>query len=368
VLPRIKPALHRIWRDDTTLQVGLDPEHAVVITGLDAALRHVVDSLTGTRPLESVLTYGQAHGASRSSVHKLLQLLGEAGALDDARALDDLASPSPTEWERLRPDLEACSVAHGDPHAGAEALLRRRNSSVTVFGAGRVGALITSLIAAAGVGRVTVVDRAVTQPADLSPGGLATCDLGSPRADGAARAAQHAAPSCRVASGRTCPPAPPPDVAVVVPDVEPDRRLADAFVRAEIPHLVVRIREGRGILGPFVLPGVSSCIRCHDLQRAARDPGWPKVLSQVLEQPRPAPTADITLSTLLAAYAVLHVLTFLQGKRPASVDGTLELDLRTGVPRRRSWSPHPACGCQFGPTADDSDQARPPGPRARSSA
>jgi bacteriocin biosynthesis cyclodehydratase domain-containing protein len=351
VRPQIKPALHRIWRDPGTLQVGLDPDHALVVTGLDPALAGLVDSLTGVRTEESLVTQAVAHGGSGQSARRLLRLLAEGGALDDAGCSTDGAEPGlgPAERERLQPDLAARSVAEGSLDGGVACLRRRREARVAVFGAGRVGATIVTLTASSGVARVIVDDQTPAGPGDLAPAGLITADVGTPRGEGAARAAALAAPSAEVMTVRPGRPLERPDLAVIAPDDEPDRRMADAFVRAGLPHLFVRMREGRGILGPFVLPGASSCIRCHDLRRTAQDPRWPNVLAQALAAPRGAGACDVVLATTLASHAVLHVLAYLEGGQPPSVDATLEMDLPFGSVRRRSWSAHPACGCQFDP-------------------
>jgi len=49
--PQVKPALRRVWRDRSTLQLGLDPAHAVVISGLDPGSARLIETLDGTRDL-----------------------------------------------------------------------------------------------------------------------------------------------------------------------------------------------------------------------------------------------------------------------------------------------------------------------------
>jgi bacteriocin biosynthesis cyclodehydratase domain-containing protein len=352
-----------MWRDSQTLQVGLDPDHAVVLTGLDPVLAGVVDSLTGTRTEDALVTQAITHGGNGADTRRLLRLLADAGALDDAGRAAPGVVPGlgPTERERLQPDLAARSVAEGSLDGGVASMSRRRQARIAVFGAGRVGASILTLVSSSGVARVVVDDETPTRPGDLAPAGLTPSDVGTPRGEGAARVAAQAAPSTEVVTVRPGHPLERPDLAVIAPDDEPDRRMADAFVRAGLPHLFVRMREGRAILGPFVLPGVSSCIRCHDLRRTAHDPRWPSVLSQVLQAPRGIGACDVALATALASHAVLHVLAFLEGGQPPSVDATIEMDLPFGSIRRRSWSAHPACGCQFDPVLSTSDE--PDGPR-----
>src|SRR5690606_29678808 len=83
VRPRLKPALRRVWRDHQTLQIGLDPDNAVVVTGLDPALRKIVDNLTGRRTEEALLAQARAHGVTDTRARRLLRILADAGALDD---------------------------------------------------------------------------------------------------------------------------------------------------------------------------------------------------------------------------------------------------------------------------------------------
>lgn len=349
--PRLKPALRWLWRDQQTLQLGVDPDRALVVTGVDHGLADLLKSLTGLRTEEAIVTRALTRGVSGSSVQHLLRLLAEGGALDDADTTTGaLRELGPAERERLQPDLAARSISTGSLDGGAESLLRRRRTRVAVYGAGRVGGSVATLLAAAGVGRVSIIDSSTAGPGDLSPAGLASGDVGGPRAEGIGRAIMSVAPSTEaepVVEGHQQ--AERPHFAVIAPDDEPDRGLADALVRAGLPHLLVRMREARAILGPFVLPGASSCLRCHDLHRTARDPSWPQVLSQVLAEPTPTAACDVVLATGLAAFATLHLLAYADGVFPPSVDATLEMDLPWGAVRRRSWSSHPSCGCHWDP-------------------
>jgi hypothetical protein len=98
-----------------------------------------------------------------------------------------------------------------------------------------------------------------------------------------------------------------------------------------------------------VLPGRSSCHRCHELHRTDRDPAWPGIAAQLLSGPRHRSAAcDTVLATAVAAHTALQVLAYLDGDpAPPAVDGTLEIAQADGSVRRRSWAPHPLCGCQW---------------------
>jgi len=98
-----------------------------------------------------------------------------------------------------------------------------------------------------------------------------------------------------------------------------------------------------------VLPGVTACLRCLDLHRTDRDPAWPVIAAQLASAGRGSgvDACDIGLATLGASVCALQVLAFVDGGEPATHDGTLEVALPDWRIRRRSWGPHPACGCRW---------------------
>lgn len=342
--PQLKPGLRRVWRDGSTLQLGVDPGHAVVIGGLDPGAARVLESLDGTRDLRGVAIGAARLGVDGRRLDELLGLLAGAGVLEDGAAEGRaLAGLSRDERDRLAPDVTAASLLpRRDRGRG---LIGRRRAVVQVTGAGRVGASVATLLAAAGVGAVVVEDAGLTQHADVAPAGVSPGDVGARRQEAAVRAARRVAPSVR----STLPAGRAPDLVVLSPAAGAEARPADLLLRAGIPHLVVRVRETTGLVGPLVLPGRSSCQRCHDLHRADRDPAWPRIAAQLAGSSRGAVAAcDTVLATAVAAHASLQVLAFLDGDpAPSAVDGTLEIAQADGRVRRRSWGVHPACGCTW---------------------
>ncbi|MDQ1668720.1 MAG: hypothetical protein QOE40_781 [Actinomycetota bacterium] len=349
VRPLLKPALRRVWRDDSTLQLGVDPRHAVVISGLDAPATRLVDSLDGTRDRGGVLATGFGLGLDAWRVHELLSLLDRSGVLDDGAAdRRHLAGLSHHERERLAPDLAAQSVVRRGTDGGAAVLARRGTSVVGVRGAGRVGASIATLLAAAGVGALLVDDPATTTARDTAPAGAAAADVGLPRQDAALRSAKRVAPAVRSSIPRRRHEA---DLIVLAPVGLVEPHLPDRLLRRGVVHLFAGVRDGTGIVGPLVLPGRSSCHRCHDLHRADRDPAWPSVAAQLTGTSRQldAP-CDVVLATAVAAQAATQVLALLDGDpAPPAVDGTIEMSQTDGRVRRRGWSVHPHCGCAWSP-------------------
>src|SRR4051812_2045310 len=165
--PQLKPGLRRVWRDATTLQFGIDPKRAVVITGLDDRYARLVDALDGTRDRDGVLNTARGLGIEAQRARDLLGLLDRAGVLEDASAdRRTLAKLSQHDRDRLAPDLAAASLARPTGDGGVAVLTKRRNAVVAVRGAGRVGASVTTLLAAAGVGTLVVDDSGIAAADD----------------------------------------------------------------------------------------------------------------------------------------------------------------------------------------------------------
>lgn len=326
--PVLLPAARRLWRDRDTLQIGRPSRRALVLEGLDARRRLVLPLLDGSRTRDDVIRLATDQGCDDAEA--VLDLLDAGGLLLDAEVLRvpgwDLA-----ESDRLLPDLASLSLVHG--RQASHALLRRRDARIVVHGGGRVGAPLAALLAAAGVGTVDVRDAGPVRACDLGVGGTQSNDLGRPRADAVA---------ARLRSRNS---ADYPALVILTDDDAP--QTAALLVKDGTPHLIARVEEQLGIVGPLVLPGHSPCLRCLDLVRAVVDPGWPALAAQ-LSQPARAPEAcDGVLAVAVAAQAALQALQLLDGDSPGSIAGTLELELPGWRWRRRSWPRHPGCPCAW---------------------
>lgn len=335
--PVLLPAIRRLWRDATTLQLGRPGFGALVLEGLDGPSRTVLTLLDGSRSREEVL----ATPAGRP----VLELLEGAGLVVDVDELTSgLRGLPTTERDRLAPDAAGLWLARGTGASAAWAA--RRAATVLVRGAGRIGAPLAALLVAAGVGSVSVQDGRPTRLEDLSVGGLTPLDLGRTREQALAERLGTVA-----LSGQ-------PDVVVLTGGGEPDAGGAEPdhggpssacglLLANGTPHLLVEVQGRTGVVGPLVLPGQAACARCLELTRTDLDPGWPALSAQLPGPSRAAPACDGILAVAVAAQAALQVLEQLEGGRPAAVGGTLELELPGWRWRRRSWPVHPACACAW---------------------
>ncbi|WP_067572443.1 hypothetical protein [Nocardia acidivorans] len=140
-----------------------------------------------------------------------------------------------------------------------------------------------------------------------------------------------------------------PDLVVLADALVPDPALVAELMRRRIPHLQVRIRDGRGVIGPLVLPGESSCLRCADLLRCELEPEWPRLSAQLLGRIGHATPAGIAAAAALALHEIDTIAHGAAEYAPASLSATLELNLDLPHLGVRPWPVHPLCGCLDAP-------------------
>jgi bacteriocin biosynthesis cyclodehydratase domain-containing protein len=132
-----------------------------------------------------------------------------------------------------------------------------------------------------------------------------------------------------------------------------------------VPHLPVLVRDGTGMVGPLVIPGLTSCLNCVDLHRTDRDPAWPALAAQLrdvvgtADRPTLLATAALALGQLQQIIAAVRDRGLPGGSpapAPATLNATVEVDVATGAIRARRWVRHPLCGCWPGaPSAGPGD-------------
>jgi hypothetical protein len=280
-----------------------------------------------------------ADGLAGDVVDDLLTGLRSAGLLHDLAAADLLATdPGPAAAARAGVELPAVVT---DERSGGR-WRARRQSAVVVEGANRVGTPLAAVLAASGVGRVHVRDRGTTGAGDAIVGGAAAADEGRPRPLAAADAVRRASPLTDL---RPLPPGNAPDLVVLCRPWAAVDPLTMGWQRSRTPHLVATVRQQTGVVGPLVLPGDSSCLRCAEAWRRDDDPAWPRLAAQ-LAATEPDPSGSTIPCLLTAVTAAVQVLAHLDGaERPVTVDASLELRPPAFLPRLRRWPPHPGCGC-----------------------
>lgn len=288
--PRLLPGAGIYRRDDRHLQVGLGAPRRVVLVDhpeVRTLLRSLEDPGSYADPAPSA--GGRAAGA--------LTALAAAGLLVGSEALADCLRSA-----RAAGGLDAAGVAAAFCEAPVDAprrLRERAQARVRVDAEPGTRAEARALLDASGVG------------------------LHEPGAE--------------------------PTLVLVVGH-EPDREAVDDLVRQQVPHLLVGTRLESYVVGPFVVPGRTACLRCLDAHLGERDPRRAVVLVQHARRPRgaagPLEPSDPALRALATAWAVRDVVRHLDGERPSTWSATTTLgpDL---VPEHVPLLRHPHCGCAW---------------------
>jgi hypothetical protein len=396
--PTLLPGVRVLWRDAGTAQVGADPSTGMVVSGLPAGSADFLGVLDGRRTEAEALTAATELGLAAEDAADLLAALRACGAVADGDPAADLGTRLPgAVRQRLVPELggvgrrcrapstgvggvsagaapgtspDPLTHATSDPteggppwpaartpgagvRAGGAAPARaidaaagavvaaRSRARVVVRGGGRICVPLAALLAAAGVGHVHVDVDGTVEPAEVAVGGHRADDVRRPRATAAAEAVRAVAPEVdtRPPRGGVTPhfvvlarAESPPVLAALTPETR------------RVPHLALAVRGGLAVVGPLVVPGRTACLHCLYLHRCDRDPHWPVLAAQFGTGPEEG-HCSAAIAAVAAGVAALQVLGQLDGGEPEALSATLELGSPGRLVRRRTWRPHPRCGC-----------------------
>ena len=162
------------------------------------------------------------------------------------------------------------------------------------------------------------------------------------------------------ASGLVPDPAAGRRVTLVLCQGEPDRSTVDPLLRRRQPHLLVRAAEGELVVGPFVSPGRTACLRCVDAHLANQDPLHPVLVSRAA---RLVPGRDLSepvdraSATIAVGWAVRDLVRYAEGDPVSTWSATIRLGPEQFDPAPIPWLPHPACGCSWATSADGPEAA-----------
>jgi len=289
VRPMLRPGMNVLRRDSRTLQLGLEwPGVAALRASPD--VRAVLDAVDGFRDLAGVVLAAAAKGVAVQDARHAMEALLDAGALVDQAVV---RPPDVTEstWSAI--------WLLAGPRGTASAVLEsRQQARVHVLGTGQVAGLVESLLT------------------------------------------QEHVPVTKDANAAT--------VLVVAADREPSREVADEAMRSGSPFLCVGIRELVGLIGPFVVPGRTACLRCVDLGRSHLDPSWRTLVEAAQSSPATVASCPPSLVAATAGYAAQEVALWASGALPVCCDSVVEIPHGLGEVQTVAYQPHPECGCGWG--------------------
>jgi hypothetical protein len=283
VRPIIRPGLQIIRRDRHTLQVGLAWPGLTWLPD-SPVLEAVLAAIDGFRDITGVVLAAASEGHAVDTCSAALDRLIDIGAVVDRSAM-------------RRPDCRehvwaALWLLAGPDSTADDVLALRRACRVHVSGEGPVAETVRDLLPRSHVA-ITDDERDAT-------------------------------------------------LLVLTDAREPKRSASDEAMRTGLPHVWAYLRDLVGVVGPFVIPGTSSCLRCVDAIRHELDPTWVFALSAA---PPAAPPSDPVFAAVVAAWVAQDVVAWASGYPPRTLDAVIEIPYVAGPLERRTRPPHPQCGC-----------------------
>lgn len=287
--PRYRPDQPVLWRREGTVQCG-----SVIVDGVTSADVAWVVGLDGRLPGAQVRA--QCPG---TSARRLLNAAIAAGAIEDSRMTSEALRWTPGDQrDRVLGDLAAAAHALADPASAIRIVDQRLATSIAVVGDGVMAETLRSVIPACGM-TLASGDRAAL---------TVLAERGHPLASAGPSTGEHLG-----------------------------------------PHLPVRAYGSHGVCGPLVVPGLTPCLRCHDLHRRDGDPGWPLIGVQWAQCAERHTPIDSLLAHQLAGMTVALIRRWIDA--PEAVEHwscmAYRLELPIDVIETEQRPAHPLCGCQW---------------------
>lgn len=366
--PRLRPYLRSLvlGPDKMLIKGGTS---TVVLRGssVEEVAAVLLPALDGSRTVEDVVA--AFDWIEPAVALEALELFDANGLLEDAAASP--SGMSVAEAERYRHQSTFWLSVAGDRY-GTQELLSR--ASVVVFGLGGVGSTVASSLAAAGVGRLVLVDGGGVDPADALFG-FTGRHAGTSRAwavkDHVKEVNDHVvtdvadtgdeSPSTIAAALEGS------DLGIFCSDASSlsacdagSDELCDSLNRASldcgVPWTRAVVDHQRGIVGPSVIPRQTPCLTCFRLRLFSNLAFDEEALAYERSLPHPDAAVEPAVlgpfAGLVGHFASIEAIKLVtQFARPASAGACVTLNSLTGQVTRHEVLKLPRCP-DCGPTRD----------------
>lgn len=386
IMTIINPGLRLVWRDQSTVQIGLG-SGGTIVAGLDSAdasfIRALRDGICDVELASVAAACGV--GARRRD-----EIIGALGGLLFA---DSAMAPRGFSEEKLLPEKAALMGLYHD--SVEEMLSSRSKSSVHLIGLGRTGASIAHLLLNAGVGSIFLEDDSHVTAVDVGPAAYQVADIGLVRSVAARRNAGgfDAGERLHVVRSSARHTASPEhvDLIIVVTHDAVDQQTSARFMHSDTPQLFVLTREQDATVGPLIIPGQTACAECVEHHRSESEPLWMDFCQQLADPAEGPPLAVPKVPSLdkatptrsliqrdqpaemvaprkarntgrhqsqalessatamsIAGVAGAQALLYLDGvNRPGAWSAVMTFHCDLAIWSRQEYSAHPGCSCQL---------------------
>jgi hypothetical protein len=320
------------------------------LSGFDALIEALLDELASgiEVPRLRSLMIDRFGEECAPRVDEVVERLDAGGFLERGEPPQHLALADLDRFSRL---VDFFSEFEDDTTSRYDLLARMREATVAVLGTGGMGSWVVYNLLCIGVGGLVLIDGDVVEPSNLNRSILYSEDVvGRPKTEAARDAVLRFAPRTRVTTHQTYIDGPERlaplldgvDLLLCCAD-QPLWRIREWSAAAGRATRVPVLNVTGAQVGPFYLPGESSCQMCDWASQVRRNPRLPEMLELKRRLPRGTSGSLSPIATMAAGPAMLDVFRYLSGyARPTTRDAVLEMSTEHG-PRRRPQPPSADC-------------------------
>ena len=232
------------------------------------------------------------------------------------------------------------AIGSSDP---AEAIRNRNAARIFISKLDRTGMVLLEALSAAGIGLVFTQDSGKVGPGDTLNLGHPESSVGKTRIS-SAREVLGTGTKTQLHS-RVSGVFDQTDVAIIIGTDVINPSDYQIWMARDVPHLAITFDELGVEISHLVVPGLTPCLSCLNLEKLAKEPNWSIIAPQLSLIDRDlSDSASLLFATGLSLTSVLNQLDL--GNREEQVSDIIRLDRRTGSVMTRALG-KPSCGCSF---------------------
>lgn len=345
---RINKAQPAIWRDPSTIQIGLDKNN-VVIEELTLPQQQIIAALYSgvVDGQQEVLdeTYKTALGTTNQLITKLSSVMEGPETVSNAFG----------NWQQIA--FAELARAALDYEVNPEMVLAERwHRVVHLDQLDKSGMLIAKGLLASGVGKVVTHDESKILNTDLGELGFSKELLGQSRfvaVDSELKKLSLPQSASQRLINLNYKPSKDLKVSFAVTSGHLATRPITyiRWLNRDVPHINITFDLYEVQISPIVTPGNTPCLNCLAESKVDEDPAWPAIASQLIDLPRTRDDSSSLLSSAgLALRSILRHLDESAGFKVGAdekneyKDG-YRIDYATGNVHRARYEFHKLCKC-----------------------
>ena len=330
---QINPSLSRLWLNENSRQYGANQR--LVLNHLTEPELRVLDYLElGVTESQ----FPQLSKLTKTKPEKLASLLEKLSPLI-VRTSAFMPEISGLDVERSFSEImRLYLLEHQDP---VMALQKRKSSKVYISHLDRTGVMIMKALSASGLGTLFTADQSKVSKSDTLELGFPEHALGKQRAV----AAKQLLSNSRIElHSRVTQSFDRAECAVIIANAVVAPADYARWLSRDVPHLSITYDEVGVQVSHLVLPGITPCLGCLEIERMQQDASWARIAPQLANLDRNL--GDSSVSLFAAGVGVSLVLNLIDDVESLGSQKITRLSRDSSVYQREL--PTTNCGCRLG--------------------